>query len=161
MTAASMTLPLDQRIFRLRAVRIFKTHREQAIANVRENLHPEDRYLWDRLRDCTELGIPRDSIERASAGIDHVPLEAASDGHCALRLQKLKVVVTKLLRFRKRQLSPPGSQEGNPRAIPMTAKKLFEVLLNFPEPRRTLTATALRPSELLALTGGTWKSRSS
>ena len=41
------------------------------------------------------------------------------------------------------------------RAIVMTPKQAFEVLLNIPEPRRTLTlsdaATALRVSELLGL----------
>ncbi len=41
------------------------------------------------------------------------------------------------------------------RAIVMTSKQAFEVLLNIPEPRRTLTlsdaATALRVSELLGL----------
>ena len=40
-------------------------------------------------------------------------------------------------------------------AVPMTPKQAFEILLNIPEPRRTLTlsdaATALRVSELLAL----------
>src|SRR5213593_1356734 len=62
----------------------------------------------------------------------------------------------------------PRQQEGNPMnwvsqrttsdytAIPMTPQQAFEVLLNIPEPRRTLTlsdaATALRVSELLALT---------
>ncbi len=61
----------------------------------------------------------------------------------------------------------PRQQEGNPmnwvsqrttsdyRAIVMTPKQAFEVLLNIPEPRRTLTlsdaATALRVSELLGL----------
>jgi len=42
------------------------------------------------------------------------------------------------------------------RAVVMTPKQAFEVLLNIPEPRRTLTlsdaATALRVSELLGLT---------
>jgi integrase len=41
------------------------------------------------------------------------------------------------------------------RAIVMTPKQAFEVLLNIPEPRRTLTlsdaATALRVAELLGL----------
>ncbi len=40
-------------------------------------------------------------------------------------------------------------------AVPMTPKQAFEILLNVPEPRRTLTlsdaATVLRVSELLAL----------
>jgi hypothetical protein len=33
-----------------------------------------------------KVGIPRDSLNRARAGIDHVLLEATSDGHCALPL---------------------------------------------------------------------------
>jgi integrase len=61
----------------------------------------------------------------------------------------------------------PRQQEGNPmnwvsqrttsdyRALIMTPKQAFEVLLNIPEPRRTLNlsdaATALRVSELLGL----------
>src|SRR5437762_11551877 len=43
------------------------------------------------------VGIPRDSLNRARAGIDHVLLEAASDGHCALPLEKLKLASAKLL----------------------------------------------------------------
>ncbi len=44
-----------------------------------------------------KVGIPRDSINRARAGIDHVLLEATSDGHCALPLEKLKLAAVKLL----------------------------------------------------------------
>src|SRR5215469_7475646 len=44
-----------------------------------------------------KVGIPRDSVNRARAGIDHVLLEATSDGHCALPLEKLKLAATKLL----------------------------------------------------------------
>ena len=43
------------------------------------------------------VGIPRDSQNRAKAGIDHVLLEATSDGHCALPLEKLKLAAVKLL----------------------------------------------------------------
>ncbi len=43
------------------------------------------------------VGIPRDSLNRARAGIDHVLLEATSDGHCALPLEKLKLAAVKLL----------------------------------------------------------------
>ena len=43
------------------------------------------------------VGIPRDSPNRARAGIDHVLLEATSDGHCALPLPKLKLTAVKLL----------------------------------------------------------------
>src|ERR1700675_4686181 len=44
-----------------------------------------------------KVGIPRDSLNRARAGIDHVLLEATSDGHCALPLAKLKLAAVKLL----------------------------------------------------------------
>src|SRR5205807_6627246 len=44
-----------------------------------------------------KVGIPRDSLNRAKAGIDHVLLEATSDGHCALPLGKLKLTAVKLL----------------------------------------------------------------
>src|SRR5665811_2375661 len=44
-----------------------------------------------------KIGIPRDSLDRARAGIDHVLLEATSDGHCALPLEKLKLTAVKLL----------------------------------------------------------------
>src|SRR5580692_719555 len=44
-----------------------------------------------------KVGIPRDSSNRAKAGIDHVLLEATSEGHCALPLEKLKLAATKLL----------------------------------------------------------------
>ena len=43
------------------------------------------------------VGIPKDSMSRACAGIDHVLLEATSDGHCALPLDKLKAAGVKLL----------------------------------------------------------------
>ena len=44
-----------------------------------------------------KVGIPKDSINRAKAGIDHALLEATSDGHCALPLAKLKLAAVKLL----------------------------------------------------------------
>ena len=43
------------------------------------------------------IGIPRDSVNRARAGIDHVLLEATSDAHCALPLPNLKLAAVKLL----------------------------------------------------------------
>jgi ribonuclease I len=44
-----------------------------------------------------KIGIPRDSLDRARAGIHHVLLEATSDGHCALPLENLKLTAVKLL----------------------------------------------------------------
>jgi len=85
-----------------RAVRIFKTYGEQAIEKVRENpytlakdIHGIGFATADQI--AQKVGIPKDSINRAKAGIDHVLLEATSDGHCALPLGKLKLTAVKLL----------------------------------------------------------------
>ena len=85
-----------------RAVRIFKTYGEQAIEKVRSNPYMLAKDIYgigfataDQI--AQKIGIPRDSLDRARAGIDHVLLEATSDGHCALPLQKLKLTAVKLL----------------------------------------------------------------
>ena len=85
-----------------RAVRIFKTYGEQAIEKVRSNPYMLAKDIYgigfataDQI--AQKIGTPRDSLDRARAGIDHVLLEATSDGHCALPLQKLKGTAVKLL----------------------------------------------------------------
>src|SRR6516225_300986 len=85
-----------------RAVRIFKTYGEQAIEKVRGNPYTLAKDIYgigfataDQI--AQKIGIPKDSINRARAGIDNVLLEATSDGHCALPLEKLKLAATKLL----------------------------------------------------------------
>ena len=85
-----------------RAVRIFKIYGEQAIETVRSNPYVLAKDIYgigfataDQI--AQKVGIPRDSSNRAKAGIDHVLLEATSDGHCALPLGKLKLAATKLL----------------------------------------------------------------
>src|SRR3989441_3786042 len=84
-----------------RAVRIFKTYGEQAIEKVRSNPYMLAKDIYgigfataDQI--AQRVGIPRDSLNRARAGIDHVLLEATSDGHCALPLGKLKLAAVKL-----------------------------------------------------------------
>ena len=67
-----------------------------------QSLHAGEGHLRHRLRDRRpdrpeESGFLRDSPNRAKAGIDHVLLEATSDGHCALPLRKLKLTAVKLL----------------------------------------------------------------
>jgi len=47
-------------------------------------------------RIAQSVGIPKDSQNRARAGIDHVPLGATSVGHCALPLEKLRAAAVKL-----------------------------------------------------------------
>src|SRR5437588_3621750 len=83
-------------------VRIFKAYDEQAIEKVRSNPYTLAKDIYgigfataDQI--AQKVGIPRDSLNRARAGIDHVLLEATSDGHCALPLEKLKLAALKLL----------------------------------------------------------------
>ncbi len=85
-----------------RAVRIYKAYGSLAIQTVRENpytlakeIHGIGFATADRI--AQSVGIPKDSRSRARAGIDHVLLEATSEGHCALPLEKLKAAAVKLL----------------------------------------------------------------
>jgi exodeoxyribonuclease V alpha subunit len=85
-----------------RAVRIFKTYGEQAIERVRENPFTLAKDIYgigfataDQI--AQRVGIPKDSLNRARARIDHVLLEPTSDGHCALGLGRLKLAAAKLL----------------------------------------------------------------
>ena len=85
-----------------RAVRIYKTYGEKAIERVRADPYTLARDIHgigfasaDRI--AQRIGIPHDSILRACAGLDHVLLEATSDGHCALPLDLLKEEAGKLL----------------------------------------------------------------
>ena len=85
-----------------RAVRIYKTYGNLAIQTVRENpytlakeIHGIGFATADQI--AQSVGVPKDSQNRARAGIDHVLLGATSEGHCALPLEKLKSAAVKLL----------------------------------------------------------------
>src|ERR1700757_3986749 len=98
-----------------RAVRIFKTYGEQAIERVRENPYTLAKDIYaigfataDQI--AQKVGIPKDSLNRARAGIDHVLLEATSDGHCALPLEKLKLAAVKLLEVQEGTVEQALSQ---------------------------------------------------
>ena len=85
-----------------RAVRIYKTYGDQAIERVSTNpyvlakdIHGIGFKTADQI--AQNVGIPKNSLNRACAGIDHVLLEATSDGHCALPVEKLQVAAVKLL----------------------------------------------------------------
>src|ERR1700751_1317570 len=98
-----------------RAVRIFKTYGEQAIEKVQSNPYMLAKDIYgigfataDQI--AQKVGIPRDSLNRARAGIDHVLLEATSDGHCALPLEKLKLAAVKLLEAQKATVEQALSQ---------------------------------------------------
>ena len=85
-----------------RAVRIYKTYGNLAIQTVWENpytlameIHGIGFATADQI--AQSVGIPKDSQNRARAGIDHVLLGATSEGHCTLPLEKLKAAAVKLL----------------------------------------------------------------
>jgi exodeoxyribonuclease V alpha subunit len=85
-----------------RAVRIFKTYGQDAIAKVQANpytlakdIHGIGFKTADQI--AQKIGIPADSLLRACAGLSHVLTEATSEGHCALPLELLRDEAVKLL----------------------------------------------------------------
>jgi exodeoxyribonuclease V alpha subunit len=85
-----------------RAVRIYKTYGEEAIDTVRANPYVLARDIpgigfktADEI--AGKLGIPRDSVIRARAGLSHVLADAAQSGHCALPAEILVEQALKLL----------------------------------------------------------------
>src|ERR1022692_2191606 len=98
-----------------RAVRIFKAYGKQAIEKVSTNPYTLAKDIYgigfataDKI--AQNLGIPKDSLDRARAGIDHVLLEATSDGHCALPREKLKPAAVKLLEVEEAAVEQALSQ---------------------------------------------------
>ncbi len=85
-----------------RAVRIHKTYGDSAIERLRANpylLAREIHGIGFKTADqiAQRVGIPHDSLVRASAGLHHVLAEATGEGHCALPLQVLKEEAARLL----------------------------------------------------------------
>jgi len=85
-----------------RAVRIYKTYGERAIATVSANpyrLVLDIQGIGFKTADtiASRLGIPRDSIVRARAGLRHVLQEISSEGHCAATKERLTAEAVTLL----------------------------------------------------------------
>ena len=85
-----------------RAVRIYKTYGDEAIVKVSENPYclALDIYgIGFKTADALAitLGIPRDSLIRAQAGVRHVLQELAQDGHCAASPTELTSKASDLL----------------------------------------------------------------
>lgn len=85
-----------------RSVRIYKTYGDEAIAKVRENpyrlaldIHGIGFKTADAL--AQRLGIGRQSLTRAQAGVRHVLQEWSGEGHCAAFRDKLVEMAVKLL----------------------------------------------------------------
>lgn len=85
-----------------RTVRIYKTYGKDASEKVRSDpyrLAKEIHGIRFNTADqiAQKMGIPVDSLIRACAGLNHVLMEATSDGHCALPVELLKDEAGKLL----------------------------------------------------------------
>jgi exodeoxyribonuclease V alpha subunit len=85
-----------------RAVRIYKTFGTHAIQVIRENpyrLAREVRGIGFLSADkiAQNIGIEKDSLVRAQAGLNHILLESMDEGHCALPFQDLLVRTEALL----------------------------------------------------------------
>jgi exodeoxyribonuclease V alpha subunit len=85
-----------------RAVRIFKTYGQDAIAIVSENpyrLARDIRGMGFLSADiiAQKIGIARDSPLRAQAGVSYALAEASSQGHCGLPYSQLVPLAVKLL----------------------------------------------------------------
>ena len=85
-----------------RSVRIFKTYGADAIPLVKENpyrLARDIRGIGFKTADqlAQRLGIPKDSMLRARAGISYALMEAVADGHCALPEENLLTLAEELL----------------------------------------------------------------
>jgi len=85
-----------------RAVRIYKTYGDAAIEQVRANpyrlaldIHGVGFKTADQL--AQRLGVPRDSILRARAGVRHVLQELSAQGHCAAERESLLETAVTLL----------------------------------------------------------------
>ncbi|RPJ80086.1 MAG: ATP-dependent RecD-like DNA helicase, partial [Acidobacteria bacterium] len=85
-----------------RAVRIHRTYGERAIEILMEDPYALARDIHgigfksaDQI--AQRLGIPQDSVKRASAGLSHVLLEATDEGHCGLPEGMLIEEAVKLL----------------------------------------------------------------
>ena len=85
-----------------RAVRIYKTYGDTAIETVRANPYTLARDIHgigfktaDQI--AQQVGIPADSLVRASAALHHLLLEASGAGHCALPEELLLEEAVKML----------------------------------------------------------------
>ncbi len=85
-----------------RAVRIYKTYGDEAIAKVSENPYRLALDIWGigfKTADtiARSLGIPQDSPIRARAGVRHALQVWSEQGHCAAPREKLVDLAVKLL----------------------------------------------------------------
>jgi len=90
-----------------RAIRIYKTYGDAAVERVRENpyrLALDIHGIGFKTADviAQRLGIPRDSVIRAQAGVRHLLQEIATQGHCAVPRERATESAAALL-----EIPPP------------------------------------------------------
>ena len=93
-----------------RAVKIYKLYGDNAIEQVRSNPYSLARDIHgigfktaDQI--AQKVGIPADSLIRASAGLRHVLVEATDKGHCGLPLEVLLDNAVELLQVQRTTIS--------------------------------------------------------
>ncbi|MGA7982619.1 MAG: ATP-dependent RecD-like DNA helicase [Chromatiaceae bacterium] len=130
-----------------RAVRIYKTYGDAALERVRENpyrlaldIHGIGFKTADTI--AQRLGIPRDSLIRAQAGVRHVLQEIASEGHCAVLRERATETASKLL-----EIAPPIITQAI--AAELTAGNLVEEAIGG---ENALFLAALHRAELAVAT---------
>jgi exodeoxyribonuclease V alpha subunit len=84
------------------AVRIYKTYRENSVNMIMENpyrLALDIHGIGFKTADdiAQSLGIPKDSMIRAQAGVRHALQELSTEGHCAAKEKTLIPLVSELL----------------------------------------------------------------
>lgn len=89
-----------------RATRIYKTYGNHAITTIRNNpyqLALDVIGIGFKTADvlAMQLGIAKDSIKRAEAGIRHVLQELANEGHCAVEKERLIKIAVELLEIQE------------------------------------------------------------
>ncbi len=85
-----------------RAVRIYKTYKDDAIRLIKENpyrLADDIHGIGFKTADdlAMKMGIAKDSLQRARAGVIHVVREMCNEGHCAVEVDALVKKAVELL----------------------------------------------------------------
>lgn len=99
-----------------RAVRIYKTYKDEAIKLIKENpyrladdIHGIGFKTADEL--AMKMGVPKDSLRRAQAGVIHVVKEMCNEGHCAVEVESLVKKAIELLEISENIINEAISQE--------------------------------------------------
>lgn len=99
-----------------RAFRIYRTYGDEALDKVRENPYCLARDIWGigfKTADeiAAKLGIPRDSMMRARAGVAFALQESTEEGHCACPRGKLIERSTALLGIAQNRIAEAIDRE--------------------------------------------------